>query len=211
MSKGDDVQSADVSPNSSIKNAKKGLGIWVVFCVWSLPAVAMEIWLYSQLAALESGTVESITVWWPVAQLYSAAGFWGAMSVWPGCIFLILLYTLMCYAPWVARVYAVLLLSVACLALLCVAAWVVYMPVREGEGVPAVVAAIGGFLALVGCGFGFLAWHTAREPADDIAKAKPARIDTFIEQNKWAKAAVAAAIIVIISAVMGMVIYFSTQ
>jgi len=196
------------SGGASLENANRS-GRWTAFLAAVLPCIAMEVWLHFDLRALESGEVESIYVWEPIAWLYEVAGYWGAMSVMPWFVVLWFFVTVSVGRPGVFRASVVLLLSAACLALWGVAAWVVYLPFREGDGFQPIACAIGALPALLGCGFGFLAWRNARMPVEQIVTPKPSRVDTCVEENKWAKAAVVAAIVAIISAVVGMMIYVS--
>lgn len=203
-----DNRSGSASGGASVENANRS-GRWTAFLVVLLCSTVMEVWLHFDLGALESGEVESIQVWSPIGLLYEVAGYWGAMSVMPGIVVLWFIVTVSIGHPRVFRAFVVLLLSAACLALWVVAAWVVYLPFREGDGFQPVVCAFAGFLALLGCGFGFLAWRNARMPVEQIVTPKPSRLDTCVEENKWAKAAVVVAIIAIISSVLGMMIYLS--
>ena len=46
-------------------------------------ACGLSAWVYSDLSALESGEVESVILWAPIAMAYDFLGFWGAVSILP--------------------------------------------------------------------------------------------------------------------------------
>lgn len=64
------------------------LDSWKGKLLWSLLAAGLAVWVYHDLAAVDSGAVESVSVWWPVALLYEHVGFWPAVLLLPIASFL---------------------------------------------------------------------------------------------------------------------------
>lgn len=67
------------------KKAKSSDDKWYKTMGYGILCILLAGFLYYQLMQLETGTVASVRVWWPVALLYNTVGFWGAISC-PGIL-----------------------------------------------------------------------------------------------------------------------------
>jgi len=67
----------DPPPEEQIEICKKT--IWIM----AAAGPTMGCYAFSRLSALETGSVDSISVWGPVAMVYDFLGFWGAILCWP--------------------------------------------------------------------------------------------------------------------------------
>ena len=169
---------------------------------------AWESLVYWQLVSLESGQSESERFWIPIARLYEAAGFWGAMSVLP-VLGLCLVANFLVLRLNLQRAVSVLLLAVTGLALWGIAMVVVIPP--ESEGFQPITLALASPFALMGSGVGYLAWRITRAPLQQLSIPRPSRFVAMAEENKWVQAAIVIAIVAILGGIFGMAAYFSAR
>ena len=67
------------------KKTKSSNDKWYKTIGYGVLCILLTGFIYYQLMQLETGTVSSVRVWWPVALLYNTVGFWGAISC-PGIL-----------------------------------------------------------------------------------------------------------------------------
>ena len=192
---------------SDVAQRRRRSVLWNGYLIAGL--AVLEFILYFQLKGLESGQVESVRVWAPVAAMYKLAGFWGAMSVLPALGVLALLGQSIPFPFKLQKVLVVLTLGMTCLAFWGLAIWIVFLPVSDGEGFRPIFLAFAALPALLGSGFGFLAWHNLRLPLEGTSAPKPSAIHSLVEQDKRVKAAVVIAIVAIIGGVLALMVYYS--
>lgn len=73
-----------VLPSSSTdknkRQAQKSDGKWYKNIGYGVLCLGIAILVAYQLNSLETGTVSSVRLWWPIIFLYRTLGFWGAIS-----------------------------------------------------------------------------------------------------------------------------------